>query len=96
MANVRLVIIVSVSVVVTALVMGGITRPAQAETPKTVVCTLPFIPTSADLKAHPEAQNNQFILSMTLMQGWMNAQLAAGHTSFSVVPLGSVTGMCAW
>ncbi len=96
MTNIRLFAAIAVSVVLTALVMGAITRPAHAGTPGNAVCTAPFKGTAAAMKTHPEAGSNVNALSLALMQDWMNEQLAAGRTQFAPAPGDGGSGICAW
>ena len=66
MTNIRLFAVISVSVVLTALVMGAITRPAHADTPREPACKI--IATGGKMEAG--------------VQSFMAEQLAAGKTNF--------------
>jgi len=76
MTNIRLFAAIAVSVVVTALVMGAITRPAHADTPRTAECMTAGL-NSAQIQKEAKA--------------WMDQQLAAGRTNFvSIAPTGNL------
>lgn len=93
MTNIRLFAVVSGSVVITALVMGAITQPARADAPRTMEC-MPGWTKLINSTAGNEAR------VATEQVAWANQQLAAGRTSFGMMPLlgitpGAVT-FCAW
>lgn len=93
MSNLRVFGIVAVSVVLTVVACSALTHAAHADTPRTMVCRdIPtkYVPNTmeAQAKALPEGV------------AWANEQLAAGKTSFGVMPLPGVQGpfdvYCAW
>lgn len=76
MSNARLFSIIGLSVVITVLVMGAITRPAHADAPRTAECMT-------------AGQNSAQIQKEA--KGWMDQQLAAGRTNFvSIAPTGNL------
>ncbi len=82
MSTLRLVAVITTTVLATALLMSAITRPARADTPKTAECKSDFVGTSA--AKYTEA-----------VQAWMTAELAAGRTGF-LFPSSSLPVICAW
>ena len=93
MTNIRLFAAIAVSVVLTALVMGAITRPAHADTPRTPVCVwrVPGAPVSVSSEKTLDQQN-------AAVQAWMASQTAEGRVQFMLVPstLPGRDSICAW
>lgn len=91
MTNIRLFAVIAASVVTTALVIGAISRPAHADSPRTMECFPGPGFTTLTSKAQIATQVDTQLV-------WTNQQLAAGKTSFGMMPIMGRTEVvfCAW